>query len=192
MKPLCLPEKAENSSESIQHDFLRFQGWSPNQQDNDKLYLTEINVNVKFNAECNHLYQSQAPPGQLSLALPELLTSFMFCAGTDNDDSCTSPGDSGGPAFRRIWSNNSGRYELIGVLSGGFKSRYSKRYCKYLQIILHLLRFNPGGCGIGNGFYNFVSHVEVLPWIIDNIKKSQTTTTTTAVTTTNTAKYCDT
>ena len=128
MKPLCLPEKAENSSESIANYFLRFQGWSPNQQDNYKLFLTEINVNVKFNAECNHLYQSQAPPGQLSLTLPQLLTSFMFCAGTDNYDSCTSPGDSGGPAFRRIWSNNAGRYELIGVFSGRFESRYSKRY----------------------------------------------------------------
>ena len=129
MKPLCLPEKAENSSESIQHDFLSFQGWSPNEQDNDKLFLTEINVNVKFNAECNQQYERVAPPDQLRVRLPQLLTSFMFCAGTDNEDSCTSPGDSGGPAFRRIWSNNAGRYELIGVLSGGFRSRYSKIYC---------------------------------------------------------------
>ena len=129
MKPLCLPEEAEDSSSVIVHHGLVVQGWSSNEQDNDKLYLTEINVNVKFNAECNHLYQSLAPPGQLLLALPNLLTSFMFCAGTDNDDSCTSPGDSGGPAFRRIWSNNAGRYELIGVLSGGFRSRYSKIYC---------------------------------------------------------------
>ena len=129
MKPLCLPEKAENSSESIQHDFLHFQGWSPNQQDNDKLYLTEINVNVKFNAECNQSYQNLGYPATVRIALPKLLTSFMFCAGTDNYDSCTSPGDSGGPAFRRIWSNNTERYQLIGVFSGRFKSRYSKRYC---------------------------------------------------------------
>ena len=128
MKPLCLPEEAEDSSSVIVNHGLVVQGWSSNEQDNDKLFLTEINVIVKFNAECNQLYKSLVPPGQLRVRLPQLLTSFMFCAGTDNDDSCTSYGDSGGPAFRRIWSNNSERYELIGVLSGGFKSRYSKIY----------------------------------------------------------------
>ena len=119
MKPLCLPEEAEDSSSVIVNHGLVVQGWSSNEQDNDKLYLTEINVIVKFNAECNQLYKSLVPPGQLRVRLPQLLTSFMFCAGTDNDDSCTSPGDSGGPAFRRIWSNNTERYELIGVLRKG-------------------------------------------------------------------------
>ena len=64
---------------------------------------------------------------------------------------------------------------------------------KITDNILHTLRSIPGDCGIGNGFYNFVSHVEVLPWIIDNMKESAasrrpTTTSTTTERTTTTTK----
>ena len=110
------------------------------------------------------------------LALPDLLTSSMFCAGTDTDQSCTSPGDSGGPAFRRLWRNNAARYELIGVFSGRFRARCARDIGIKISNI-STFRSIIGDCGIGHGFYSFVSHEDVLPWIKSNMKQRESTTT---------------
>ena len=49
IQPLCLPSKAENSSDVMHRWGLKVQGWSPNDDGryNKLLILTEIVVNVR-------------------------------------------------------------------------------------------------------------------------------------------------
>ena len=52
--------------------------------------------------------------------LPGLLPDFMLCAGSDIRKAHETPGDSGGPAFQRIWDEDTAAvyFELVGIFSG--------------------------------------------------------------------------
>lgn len=116
IQPLCLPEPENIEDTSLMNDGLTFQGWSPKCSKDHK--LQEIKVNVRSNKECNSVYAKLSESGKKTL--PNLLTDFMFCAGSNSGNSKECYGDSGGPAFRRKWNSklNSAQFELIGIFSG--------------------------------------------------------------------------
>jgi len=133
---ICLPDSSFSSIKSFVGDGLVVQGWSSLQAG---LELSEIDVIIKSQDECNFKYES-SPKDDYEYYLPEKLKKIQFCAGNFDTDIRTYYGDSGGPAFRRRWSPTEGEsFELIGIVSGGFR--------------------------FADNLYAFIAHEEILTWI---------------------------
>ena len=103
---ICLP----SSGDEFQLDTMdglgvTVQGWGKNDEGTIGETLTQIDVNIRSNEECNYLYNNTVRRGdwiRVQTFLPDLLTDNMFCASSNfRDNVGTCHGDSGGPAFVR-------------------------------------------------------------------------------------------
>lgn len=84
--------------------------------------LQEAQVSVITNAACETLYSQHMASKGLGMVPDYKIRNSQICAGYPEKgliDSCS--GDSGGPLFRKAAYNKDG-YELIGIVSQGFRS----------------------------------------------------------------------
>ncbi|XP_066991103.2 venom protease isoform X3 [Anabrus simplex] len=110
VKPICLPEKTNNSYEGA---VAILTGWGYLSFGGDKSpVLQEVSVTVFNNEECRRLYSRPEIPKQ---NFPEGIISSQMCAGDRRGGKDACQGDSGGP----LVVNNNGIRTLIGVVSSG-------------------------------------------------------------------------
>ena len=88
------------------------------------------------------MYQANIDEVTAKIYLPRLLIDSQFCAGSFVGE--IAPGDSGGPAMLRSY-NSGPQFTVVGVVSGKFS--------------------------LGDGYYVYLGHEDVLSWITDTLDK---------------------
>ena len=98
------------------------QGWGKNEDEEIGVTLTQIDVNIRSNEECNYFYNNtvrRSDALRVRLFLPDLVNDSMFCASSNLGDRVgTCHGDSGGPSFVRKFNGGLHQYTLIGIVGG--------------------------------------------------------------------------
>jgi len=101
--PICLPTK--HLSANFAGETGTVTGWGTTSwQGQDSSHLKEVDLPIITNDKCEKDLNSYT------------ITSNMICTYADGKDACQ--GDSGGPL---VWKTSSGHYNLIGVVSFGYR-----------------------------------------------------------------------
>ena len=109
IQAICLPSEDHASlPENMLNFGITTVGWGRDDNDTIGEHLTQIDVVIRSNAECNFKYSQLGRLDQLRLAtqLPNNLVSSQYCADNNvNENIVTCHGDSGGPSFVRCLLN---------------------------------------------------------------------------------------
>ncbi|KAB7500371.1 Serine proteinase stubble [Armadillidium nasatum] len=137
--PICLPWDSETNKNLVGSE-VALTGWGATEYGGSKTnILQEVMLKVFNTSVCNEAYtdvygiQNRYPKG--------ITSEKLLCVGWDEDGKDACGGDSGAP----IVYDNSGRYTLAGIVSGGF------------------------GCGLKQypGLYIPINKPKYLQWIKD-------------------------
>ena len=101
---ICLPSSSDEF-QSLTGLGVTVQGWGTNEEGETGVTLTQIDVSIRSNDECNYFYKNtvrRSDALRVQIFLPELINDSMFCANSNVGDKIgTCHGDSGGPSFVR-------------------------------------------------------------------------------------------
>lgn len=146
IQPICLPTMTYPSLPDKMVGYgLTTVGWGRDDQDVIGGELTQIDVTIRSNEECNTIYGRTSRANQIRLKkqLPDLLKTSQLCADNNiNTQIGTCNGDSGGPSFVRKFLKGEQKFFVVGVTSGSVQ------------------------CGGGTpDFYTYLQYEQNLAWV---------------------------
>ena len=151
--PICLPRISLKNPSSLTNQALTIIGYGLNNKDEIGADLLLETVAIRETEYCNTAHKVAAGEDRerVESALPELFISSLFCADQDLDKKVgPCHGDSGSPAFQRIFSEGD-RFVVQGVVSGTIQCS-SDRY---------------------PNFFTLVASQDILPWVKKQVFDSQ-------------------
>ena len=113
---ICLPSSSDEY-QSLTGLGVTVQGWGTNEDEEIGVTLTQIDVSIRSNEECNYFYKNTVRKSdaiRVKIFLPDLINDSMFCANSNVGDKVgTCHGDSGGPSFVRLVLKQNIQYIII-------------------------------------------------------------------------------
>ena len=103
---ICLPTTSLSSTATKVGLGVTVQGWGTNNDGENGKLLTQIDVSVRSQHECNdklNATRGKQNQARIKAFIPDLLLDSMFCADSNLDGNQVGvcDGDSGGPAIFR-------------------------------------------------------------------------------------------
>jgi len=143
VRPICFPASATGSLD-LTNVSVTLAGWGTTQYGGKiSQLLLHVVVEIVSRSQCEAAYKQLQ---DYSLAFPQgIPANIMLCAGVLQGGKDACQGDSGGPM---MWQTGSGRWEILGIVSTGYKCAVKGFYGLYTRTSGYLDWITENAVGI--------------------------------------------